>query len=269
MSHPFPRPLPLSEAEFNQLISTIEEAMRRIERLSNQLVERVNSALAWLGPFAQDALDLLRRFNELVLRFYSEVGKFLTRWGVPWTLYSHGETWTRDVGGPAHAQAGRVDAGQLQVDEYWTGVAATAYTGLLPLQAKALANIKAATDELDDALWKVAAGIIAFWLGIAAVLAPYIVELIAEVVAAGTVVAAPPAAAAAGASTAKAIGLTVAVVTAAIAYLTTLWTQMRDLDQRLHNSDGLPGGNWPTLVSDISNGRVHDGGKTLDWNIKS
>ncbi|RLP93462.1 hypothetical protein [Micromonospora sp. CV4] len=269
MTFPFPRPLPLSEAEFDQLISTIEGAMRHIERLVNQLIERVNRALAWLGPLAQDALDLLLRFRDLVIRFYSEVGKFFTRWGVPWTLYSHGETWTRHVGGPAHEQAARVDAGQLQVDEYWTGVAATAYTGLLPLQGKALASIKAATDELDDALWKVAAGIIAFWLGIAAAFAPYILELIAETATASTVVGAPPAAAAAGVSTAKVVAVTVAVVTAAITYLTTLWTQMRDLDQRLHNSDGLPGGNWPTLVSDISNGRVHDGGKTLDWNIKS
>ncbi|MEH0981886.1 hypothetical protein [Micromonospora sp. CPCC 205556] len=100
-------------------------------------------------------------------------------------------------------------------------------------------------------------------------LVPYIVELIAAAAAALGIVTAPASAAAAGASTAKAIALTTAVVTAAITYLTTLWTQMRDLDQRLHNSDGLPGGNWPTLVSDISNGRVHDGGKTLDWNIKN
>ncbi|RAO08408.1 hypothetical protein [Micromonospora noduli] len=269
MTFPFPRPLPLSEAEFNELINHIEAGVRRIEGLANQLIERVNSHLPWLGPFARETLRLMERFRDLAIRFFSEVGKFLTRWGVPWTLYSHGETWTRHVGGPVHEQAARVDAGQLHVDDYWTGVAATAYTGLLPLQGKALASIKAATDDLDDALWKIAAGIIAFWLGIAAVFVPYIVELIAEVIAAETVVAAPPAAAAAGASTARTIALTIGVVTAAITYLTSLWTQMRDLDQRLHTSDGLPGGNWPTLVSDLSDGRVRDGGKTLDWNIKS
>jgi len=48
-----------------------------------------------------------------------------------------------------------------------------------------------------------------------------------------------------------------------------LYTQMRDLDQRLANIGGFPGGNWPHPVSDLSNGRVHDGGTTLDWNIKT
>jgi len=192
----------------------------------------------------------------------------LTRWGAPARLYSHGETWTQRVGGPTHELAARVDAGQLRVDDHWTGSAASAYTGLLPLQGKALAAIKAATDDLDDALWKVAAGIIAFWLGIAAAFAPYIIELLVAAAAALGIITAPAAAAGAGASTAKAIAVTTAVVTATIAYLTTLWTQMRDLDQRLHNSDGLPGGKWPTLASDISNGRVYDGGKSLDWNIK-
>ncbi len=56
---------------------------------------------------------------------------------------------------------------------------------------------------------------------------------------------------------------------AAITYLTMLYTQMRDLDQRLANIGGFPGGNWPHPVSDLSNGRVHDGGTTLDWNIKT
>ncbi|MGC5305961.1 hypothetical protein [Micromonospora zamorensis] len=261
-------PLPLSESEFGELIDSINDGIQRVERLANEIIRRVNDKLPWLGPFAQDALDLLRRFGDLVTRFFSEVGKFLTRWGVPWTLYSHGETWTQHVGGPAHEQAARVDAGQLRVDDYWSGTAATAYTGLLPLQGKALAAVKAATDELDDALWKIAGGVIAFWLGVAAVVVPFVVELIAAAAAALGIITAPAAAAGAGVSTAKAIALTTAVVTAATAYLTTLWTQMRDLDQRLHNSDGLPGGNWPTLVSDISNGRVYDGGKSLDWNVK-
>ncbi|RKR87386.1 hypothetical protein BDK92_1661 [Micromonospora pisi] len=261
--------LPLSESEFNDLIHTLDDGIRRIEKLANDIIDRVNDGLRFLGPLAQGALDLLRRFGELVTKFFSEVGKFFTRWGVPWTLYSHGQTWTQQVGGPVHELVSKVDAGQLVTDDYWTGTAATAYNGLLPLQVKALAAIKAATDDLDDALWKVAGGVIAFWLAIAAVLAPYIVELIAAAAAALGVVTAPAAAAAAGASTAKAIALTTAVVTMSITYLTTLWTQMRDLDQRLHNSDGLPDGHWPTLVSDISNGRVHDGGKTLDWNIKS
>lgn len=156
----------------------------------------------------------------------------------------------------------------MLIDNYWSGPAATAYTDVVPLQSKALAAIKAATDDLDDALMKTAGGIIAFWLGIAAALAPFVIEQITAALAALGVVTAPAAAAGSAASAAKAIAIVTAVVTAAITYLTILYTQMRDLDQRFHNSDGLPGSNWPRLVTDVSNGRVHDGG-TLDWNVKN
>jgi hypothetical protein len=260
--------LPLSEGEFGDLIRTIDQNIRRIEDLTRQIIERVNRALPWLGPLAHDAADLLRKFADLVAKFFSEVGKFFTRWGVPWTLYHHGTTWTDEIGRRASALVGKADAGQLLTDDRWSGAAATAYTGLVPQQSKALAAIKASTDELDDALMKIAGGIIAFWLAIAAVLAPYVIEMIAAALAALGVITAPPAAAAAGASTAKAIALTTAVVTASITYLTMLYSQMRDLDQRLTNTDGFPGGNWPHIVSDMSNGRVRDGGKVLDWNVK-
>jgi hypothetical protein len=260
--------LPLTEGEFNDLIRIIEDSLRRLEELSGQIVDRVNDALRWLGPLAEDTRQVLQRFVDLMRRFFSEVGKFFTRWGVPWTLYHHGTTWTEQVGGPAHALVTQADTGQLGVDDYWTGPAATAYTGVVPLQSKALAAIKAATDELDDALMKTAGGIIAFWLGIAAALVPFVVEQAAAALAALGVLTAPAAAAGSAASAAKTIGIVLAVVTAAITYLTTLYTQIRDLDQRFHNSDGLPGGSWPRLASDISNGRVHHG-STLDWNIKS
>jgi hypothetical protein len=261
--------LPLSEGEFNNLIEDISDNIAKLEDLTDKIIDRVNSSLKWLGPLADECRDLLQRFADLATKFFSEVGKFFTRWGVPWTLYDHGKTWTESVGGTAQDLVSKADAGQLGTDDYWTGTAATAYLGLVPLQSKALAAITAATTDLDDALMKIAGGIIAFWLAIAAILLPYVVEMIAAALAALGVVTAPPAAAAAGASTAKAVALTVAVLTGAITYMTMLYTQMRDMDQRVHNSDGLPGGSWPRPVSDVSNGKVHDGGKTLDWNIKS
>jgi hypothetical protein len=261
--------LPLSESEFAELIRSIEDGMQRIERVANQIIDHVSRSLKFLGPMAQQAADLLRRFADLMRKLFSEVGKYYTRWGVPWTLYHHGEAWTDDVGARAHRLASKADAGQLLVDDYWTGPAANAYIGVAGLQSKALNNIKAATDELDDVLLKVGGAILAFWVAIAGIILPFLVELGLALAAALGVITAPAAAAGAGFSTAKAVTLLVVVLGGSLTYVTALMTQMRDLDQRLHNSDGLPGGFWPKLTSDISNGRVHDHGKTIDWNVKS
>lgn len=260
--------LPLTHDEFAELIDTVHEQVRRLEELTRQLVDRINDALPWLGPLAGQTRDVLERYAELMRRFFSEIGRFLTRWGSPAALYRHGTAWTRQVGGPTQELVSRADLGQLQFDDYWSGPAATAYQGVVPLHSRALAAIKAATDDIDDALLKTAGGIVAFWLGIAAAVGPFLVEQIAALLAAAGVITAPAAAAGSAASAAKAIAVVTAVVTAAIAYLTALYTQLRDLDQRLHQMDGLPGGAWPRLVRDISNGRVYDGGRSLDWNLK-
>ncbi len=128
--------LPLTEGEFGDLIRTIEEYIQKIEKLTGQIIDRVNSALKWLGPLAEETAELLKKFAELMRKFFSEVGKFFTRWGVPWTLYNHGKTWTDQVGGRAHTLVAKADAGQLTADDYWTGTAATAYLGWCRCRAR-------------------------------------------------------------------------------------------------------------------------------------
>jgi hypothetical protein len=260
--------LPLSEGEFGDLQRRIEQFMRQVEDLSNKIVDRVNNALPWLGPLADDVQSLLQKFVDLVQKFFSEVGKFFTQWGVPWTLYAHGQTWTNEVGARASALVAQADAGHIVVDDAWDGVAARAYKDTIPQQSKALAGIKAATDELDDALMKIAGGILAFWMGLAAVLAPYVVEMVTAALIALGVVTAPEAAAGAGISTAKMIALLTALVAGTITYLTALWTQMKDLEQRFNNNDPFPADHWPRTTADLSNGRVRPD-KTLDWNVRT
>ena len=184
---------------------------------------------AWLGPLWDGVVSPLKKFVDLVQKFLSEVGKFITQPGVPWTLWNHGNDWTNHVGGPVGGLAGAATVGQTQIDERWQGPAATAYLGTLPDQNKALAAIKAATDELDDALTKVAGGIIAFWVALLAAFIPFVIELLGWLGLAATGAGAPAAAADSGASTAKVIALVTAIVTAAVTYLTAVATQSRPL----------------------------------------
>jgi hypothetical protein len=262
-------PLPLSEAEFTDTLRRVGESMDSIADKTNGIVDACNRAGRWLGPLWDDVVALCGKLVDLVQKLLSEIGKFFTRPGAPLTLWHVGSSWTTDVGHRATDVAAHATAGQTDIDERWQGPAATAYMGTLPDQSKALMAIKAATDDIDDALTKVAGGIIAFWIGVLAAVVPYVIELIAWLAAAITGVGAPPAAAGAGASTLKVIGILATVVTAAIAYLTAISSQYKDLLQRVENNDGFPGGYWPRSTTDIiADGSLQDD-KNTNWHLRT
>ena len=261
--------LPLSDAEFSDTLRRVDEGLQRIGELTNKIVDACNRVGGWLGPLWDDVRDLLGKLVDLVQRVLSEIGKFFTRPGVPWTLWNHGTDWTEQVGKRASDLQSKATTGQTDIDERWQGPAATAYLGTLPDQNKALSGIKAATDDLDDALSKVAGGIIAFWLGILAVIVPFIIELTGWGAAASTGVGAPPAAAGAGASTVKVLGIIAAVVTAAIAYLSAISSQYKDLLQRVTNNDGYPGGHWPRSTNDMIADGSLSGDQNTNWHLRT
>lgn len=261
--------LPLSEGEFNDALRRVEDGIAKIADLANSIVDACDRFGRWLGPLWDDVVDLLNRFVDLVQRLLSEIGKFLTRPGVPWTLWNHGTVWVKEVGGPVSDLISQATTGQTDIDERWQGPAATAYLGTLPDQGKALAAIVAATADIDDALTKVAGGIIAFWLGVLAAIVPYIIELTGWGAAASTGVGAPPAAAGAGASTLKVLGIITAVVTAAVAYLTAISSQYKDLLQRVENNDGFPAGHWPRSTNDVIVDGSLAGDQSTNWHLRT
>ena len=261
--------LPLSENEFNDALRRVEDGMQKITDLTNKIIDGCNRVGKWLGPLWDDVVELLNKFVDLVQKLLSEIGKFFTRPGVPWTLWNHGTDWVKSVGKPVSDLISQATTGQVYVDERWQGPAATAYLGTLPDQAKALTQIVAATNDIDDALTKVAGGIIAFWIGVLAAIVPYAIELAGWSTAAATGVGAPPAAAGAGASTLKALTIVTAVITAAIAYLTAISSQYKDLLQRVENNDGFPSGHWPRSTNDIIADGSLSGDQTTNWRLRT
>lgn len=261
--------LPLSEAEFSDVLRRVDDGLHKIVELANKIVDACNRAGRWLGPLWDDVVDLLHRFVDLVKRLLSEIGKFITRPGVPWTLWKHGSDWTEQVGKRASDLASKATVGQTEIDERWQGPAATAYLGTLPDQNKALTAIKAATDDLDDALTKVAGGIIGFWMGVLAAVVPFIIELIGWLAAACTGVGAPAAAAGSGVSTLKVLGIIAAVATAATTYLVAISSQYKDLLQRVNNGEGFPGGHWPRATNDVIADGSLKGDMTTNWHLRT
>src|SRR5262249_56184083 len=124
--------------------------------------------------------------GEVVDRMGGGGGRLVVEGGVPWTLYEHASAWADRVGEVASGLAGDANVDETKVDDWWQGVAATAYTNTLPRQSAALTAIKTATDELASSLTWAAIGIFPFWVAIAGAMTALLVELIADAPTAAT-----------------------------------------------------------------------------------
>lgn len=245
----------LSQAEFEDILRRVREALEAIPRKFQELIDNINSSLGWLPGFVLDKIkSALKAVGDFIGKVLTEIGKFITQPGVPWTLWNHGTSWTENVGAKATNWQDVFHVGSLKTDDEWKGGAADAYKNILPLQQKALGAVKSACDEVDDVLTKMAIAIGVAWLAIVAAVVSFVVELTAEGAAAATGVGAPPAAAAAGVSAAKVWGIVSAALAVLEAFVgSTLLPAIKDLNQRVINSEGFPQGKWPQLTTDISN----------------
>lgn len=260
----------LGQAEFEEILRRVREALDAIPREFQRLVDNINSVLGWLPGFVLDKIKAaLRAVGDFIGKVLTEIGKFITQPGVPWTLWNHGTTWTEQVGGKVSTWQDVFHVGSMKTDDEWKGGAADAYKNTLPLQQKALGAVKAATDEVDDVLTKMAIAIGVAWLAIVAAVVSFVIELTAEGTAAATGAGAPPAAAAAGVSAAKVWGIVSAALAVLEAFVAgTLLPGVKDLNQRVNSSDGFPGGHWPQLTTDISDSSHRQNkGQNAPWEM--
>lgn len=260
----------LGDAEFQDILKKVGDALNEIPKQFQRLIDNVNSVLDWLPGFVMDKINAaLKAVGDFIGKVLTEIGKFITQPGVPWTLWTHGNSWTEEVGGKTSTWQDIFHVGSLQTDDEWKGTSADAYKSVLPLQQKALGAVKSATDEVDDVLTKMAIAIGVAWLAIVSAIVSFVIELTAEAGAAATGAGAPPAAAAAGVSAAKVWGIIAAALGVLEAFVAgSLLPAIKDLNQRVNNNEGFPGGHWPTLTSDISDSSHKENkGQNAPWEM--
>jgi hypothetical protein len=251
----------LSDSEFEEILRKVKEALDKMEPMYGQMSSNIhhNPVYFVLPPPVKDKIkEWLGVIWDWIKKITIEVGKFFALPGRPWTLYTHGESWTKDIGATASGWQDAIHVSQLKTDDEWKGAAATAYKDILPLHQKALGAVKSATDEVQDMLTKLAVAIGVMWVAIAAAIVSFIWEFGTAVAAALTGVGILAALGAAAASCAKLWGVIVAAFAAIEAFVvSTLVPAFTDLQQRIAQNDGFPHGHWPTLTKDISNSSMH------------
>jgi hypothetical protein len=265
----------MSREEFDALLKKVQGQLTKIEGESNLLISNCNLAMGVLPlPVALGLRYILSRFGDLVTALFEMVKELMWSPGWPPGLYNTGDDWTNKIGKVAGELITAAGNDQTSVDEKWKGPAQQAYLQALLGQKNALIAVKAACDDIDDALFKIALALAGAWVAIVAGLVMYIVELCAAAAAATTAVAAPPAAAAAGVSTVKVTAIVSAAVTVLVGVGGTIYTQYKDLNQRLQG-ELFAGGVWPAIADAgmLGDGSMTDGNKNnpggdgSDWQL--
>ena len=249
----------LSQSEFEEILRKVKDALDKLEPLWNEMVKAVTEAAkdAW-GWLVDKIKAGLKFLWEWIAKIITEVDKFYFQPGVPWTLWTHGTSWTDDVGAKASHWQDTMQISQLKTDDEWKGAAANAYKDILPLQQKALGAIKKATDKIDTILTNHAIAIGVAWLAIAAGLVSFIIELSGELAGVSTIAAALAAIAAAIVSCAKVWAIITGALAVLEGVLAALLPSLRELDQELTSSEGFPQGSWPKFTRDIANASMKD-----------
>jgi hypothetical protein len=249
----------------NQAMSTGEaqRAFQNLETMAQDFRKSADGLLEALNRVADAFGSLLGNLRQLIDELWQAIQMALEAiktcieevFGWPWDLWNAGDRWTAQVGAVASSLVGTVDAAQMSADDHWQGIAHDAYTQAIPQQTKALAAIKAACDDIDDAMTAIGWGQVAFAVTLTAAVALAIAQYCVAGAATATVVGAPPAAAFAGLTTAQLVTAVAAIVAAFVTTATLVSKSCTDLQQRLDNNDAFIGvagaATWPRATGDI------------------
>lgn len=264
----------LSQGEFDEILKVVQQKVEQFEPLFKTFCKAVQEACEgtwdWVYDKIKTGLEFLWKW---IKKIYGEIWNFWTQPGVPWTLWSHGSSWVDDVGAKASHWQDSMQWSQMATSYEWKGTAAQAYKDVLPLQQKALGAIREVCAEMDDSLTLLAIGIGAVWAAILGAVISFVAELITEAGGIATVAAAIAAIAAALGSCAKVWGLIMAALTAFETLVgTVILVKVKDLGQRLGNSDGFPQDHWPKSVRNLGNGSMKNtdndpNTSDIDWEM--
>lgn len=228
----------------DEIFDLLDEIQLETENLRNTVngwLGRVPGWASWVGDRIREAWDwLVARAQE----FWDGLTLIVGNLGDPWKLSETGSSWNNSVGGPVSSQVQVAEAGNLNVDDTWSGEAAGAYQQRISLHKTALDKVKASlTDGLSSALDQVKTGIIIFWAAMAAALAALVAGIVTALASSATVFGIPA-------------GILIAAGAFAVA-LAAIWgggtklksdcmTARNTLEQKVINeSAGYLDGHWP------------------------
>lgn len=171
--------------------------LNEVERLVQQLFDKVNDVLSWVPGFLSDLIEPVRKgMNDLsnkMAEFWASCKHFMTDRGSPSTLKATAASWSDGVGNPIGDLAGAISLDKLKTEIEWQGRGAEAYKATVPAQVSGLNALKDLGLQIRNSLINLANGIDSFWTQLIGVVTGLLIALGVAVVSAATVVGLPAA----------------------------------------------------------------------------
>jgi len=165
-----------SGQDIQELLDKAERLLQKIRDKLRELVDKINKLLSsvpsfLVSDFVVEAIQVgIRKMNDLFSELVVKMQAFFDSPGWPPALYAAGDRWLDDVAGPSADTENQINAGKLNVDNYWKGSAAEAYKETLGTQQPAFAAMVDVAQKIKQCLHDAAWGIIKFWRRLVSVL---------------------------------------------------------------------------------------------------
>jgi hypothetical protein len=241
--------MPPSVAQYQAVADKVTSGAHTMQAKVPELTAATNDMLGkWYIPgFVKDAVkwivEGIINIAEKVWNFILEVLK-----GIAAPVYIAQYAWGwEDVKGTASKVAGELTPGVVGCPD-WKGDTATKYTAAIGPQNTASAKVQGVADGTAIALMACFATALAFYIAIGVIIALFIAQLVAAIIAVGSIIFSW----AGLAMVAEDCAVSGAMITAAVVtVLTALGAQVGSMitlhGQSVDNS-AFPGGHWPKAV---------------------
>jgi hypothetical protein len=247
------------EQDFEAMLRDISDAIERVQQLTIDLADRLDSIMRWLpGPIAAGMRVAWNRFLKVKDEIYDEVQEFVTEPGYPPALHRIGEYWDTRVGANVSGLQQAVSAHGVDGDNKWDGTAASAYGDAAEAQSRAVTAVKPLAEKIQNVLVDLSWGVIAFWVAMLAAWTTFVIGMVTALGLAAAVVTAPAAPPDAAATAAAVIALVTAAVAAFLTYIERIDKAMTTIQQALNDNGGLVQNGdtwgWPTVGGGVTSG---------------
>lgn len=234
--------------DFEEILENLNQKWQELQKKIAELIDAFNRTIEWAGEQWGDIVEGAVAFwNEQVApkiqAVYDWFAAAIEGFGDPGALLSAADTWLMEIARPVSARAGMAKAGQLAVDDNWSGESADRYTQRLSEQEAAISAIQGQfAQPISTALREVSDAVVIWWVTIAAGLAICILGIATATGEAVTVFGiplAPP----------TALGAFAAFISGLVLSQMNLRSRSisakNSIDQATNNLTSYPGGRWP------------------------
>lgn len=236
-----------SQAQYQAAVDKVNKGVSDISSKIDDVIPAAEAGTNhWYVPgFVKDAVMwLAKELVNIAKDVWNKITELLKGAAAPVRFFIDGYDW-ENVRSMASGVAGELVVPVMPSTQHWSGDAEQAYAKIIPPQSTAATRIATIADSTAVALDICAVSGMAFYVALGVIVAQFVVQMIAAIVAFGSVAFSWAGVALAVETTTVSSGMIIAAVGALIAALTAQSQQMVSLHGQATDNTAFPGGHWP------------------------